>query len=423
MNTAAARPAQSHIRWVMCALLFFATVIAYVDRNVLGYLSVTLSHEFPWWTPITYSYMTSAFQAAYAIALFFAGGLTDFLGTRKAFSIAIVLWSVAAMSPAVANTLVTFSIAMFLLGLGEAANFPACNKTVAEWFPRRERALAFGIFNTGANVGALLVPVAVTLLIGPLGWRGTFVVLGATGFVWLIFWLFLYRQPEQHPWLSKPELDLILSDPPERIKQVPWASLFPHKEAWAFAFAKFLTDPIWWFYLFWLPGYLQLTFKLDLHANRLPVLVAYAISSLGSVGGGLLAMAMLKRGMSLNKARKLTMLVCALVVLPVLWAPFTANLWLVVCLVGLAMAAHQGWSANLFTLPSDMFPRAAVASVTGIGGMLGSVGGVLFQIVTGRVVQLTGSYVPIFITCGLAYLLALIVLHAMVPRMEPARLD
>ena len=423
MNMDAVRPSHSRMRWTICGLLFMATVIAYIDRQALGYLKTTLSHEFPWWSDINYSYMTSAFQAAYAIGMLFAGGITDRLGTRKAFSIAIVLWSLAAMCPGAASTVLTFCIAMFLLGICEAANFPACNKTVAEWFPRRERALAFGVFNTGANVGALLVPVAVTMLIGPLGWRLTFVALGSSGFIWLIFWLIMYRQPEEHPWVSKPELELILSDPPERVKPVPWASVFPHRQTWAFAVAKLLTDPIWWFYLFWLPGYLQVTFKLDIHENRLPVVVAYAISSIGSVGGGLLSGAMMKSGMSLNKARKMTMLICALAVLPVLYAPFSTSLWVVVGLVGLAMAAHQGWSANLFTLASDMFPKPAVGSVTGIGGMVGSAAGVLFQLGTGRIVQLTHSYIPIFMVCGVAYVLALIVLHAMVPKLEPANLD
>lgn len=407
---------------MICGLLFFATVIAYVDRNALGYLKDTLHHQFPWWNDIHYSYMTSAFSAAYAIGMLCAGGLTDRLGTRKAFAFAILLWSLAAMSPGAAGSVVTFCIAMFLLGLGEAANFPACIKTVAEWFPKRERALSTGIFNTGANVGALLVPVAVTLLIGPLGWRGTFVALGFSGFLWLVFWLLLYRQPAQHPWVSKQELDLILSDPPERIAPVPWASLFPHKETWAFALTKFLTDPVWWFYLFWLPGYLQTAFKLDLHANRLPVIVAYGISSVGSVAGGWLPLWMLQRGRSLNQARKLTMLLCAVAVLPVGFAPFSTNLWVVVSLIGLAMAAHQGWSANVFTLASDMFPRPAVASIVGIGGMVGALASVLFQLATGRVVQLTGSYVPIFIACGAAYLSGLLVLHAIVPRIAPAKL-
>jgi ACS family hexuronate transporter-like MFS transporter len=411
------------MRWAICGLLFMATVIAYIDRQALGYLKTTLAHEFPWWSDINYSYMTSAFQAAYAIGMLCAGGITDRLGTRKAFSIAIVLWSLAAMCPGAASTVVTFSIAMFLLGLGESTNFPACMKTVAEWFPKRERALAAGVFNTGANVGALLVPIVVTVLIGPLGWRGTFAALGGCGFIWLIFWLILYRRPEEHPWVSKPELDLILSDPPERVAPVRWASVFRYRQTWAFALAKLMTDPIWWFYLFWLPGYLQTTFKLDIHENRLPVVVAYAISSVGSVGGGWLSGAMLARGMSLNKARKMAMLFCAVAVVPVLYAPFSNNLWVVVSLVGLAMAAHQGWSANLLTLPSDMFPKPAVGSVVGIGGMVGSAGGVLFQLATGQIVQLTKTYIPIFMVCGLAYVAALIVLHAVVPRLEPANLD
>ena len=420
--TAPALPAMSRVRWTVCALLFFATTINYVDRQVLSILAKTLETSVGW-NSEAYGYITATFRATYAIGMLGVGRFIDWLGTRKGYGIAVGLWSMAAVAHAAAASAFAFGVARAALGIGESANFPACIKTVAEWFPKRDRATATGVFNTGANVGALLVPVAVTMLIGPLGWRLTFVALGSSGFIWLIFWLIMYRQPEEHPWVSKPELELILSDPPERVKPVPWASVFPHRQTWAFAVAKLLTDPIWWFYLFWLPGYLQVTFKLDIHENRLPVVVAYAISSVGSVGGGLLAGAMIKSGMSLNKARKMTMLICALAVLPVLYAPFSTSLWVVVGLVGLAMAAHQGWSCNLFTLASDMFPKPAVGSVTGIGGMVGSAAGVLFQLGTGRIVQLTHSYIPIFMVCGVAYIVALIVLHAMVPKLEPANLD
>jgi len=413
---------QTRFRWVICALLFFATVIAYVDRGVLAYLKDTLQHTIGW-NAEQYSYMTSAFQVAYAIGLVCAGRLTDRLGTRIGFAVAITLWSVAAMSPGAANSVLTFGIAMFFLGLGEAANFPACIKTVAEWFPKKERALATGIFNSGANIGAIVVPIIVPVLTVAFTWRGAFVATGATGFVWLVFWLALYRKPEVHSRVSPAELAHIQSDPAEKTGGVPWGVLLPSREAWAFALAKFLSDPIWWFYLFWLPGYLQETFHLDIHSNRLPVVVAYAISTVGSVFGGWLSGAMLKRGKSLNTSRKVAMLVCALAVLPVLYAPFCGSLWIVVGLVGLAMAAHQGWSANLFTLVGDMFPKDAVGSVVGFGGMVGSLGGVIFQLATGRVVQVTHSYMPIFVVCGLAYVVALGTVHLLSPRLEPARLE
>ena len=415
------RPATSRYRWVICALLFFATVISYVDRGVIGLLEKFLETEIGW-DSVQYSYMTAGFQAAYAIGLIAAGGLTDRLGTRKAFSLAIVIWSLAAMFRGLAHTPLEFGIALFVLGLGEAANFPACIKTVAEWFPKRERALATGIFNSGANIGNIVTPIMVPFLTFTFTWRGTFVVTGFTGFVWLAFWLWIYRKPDQHPSVSPQELSLIHSDPVESTAKIPWARLFPCKETWAFAIGKFLTDPIWWFYLFWLPRYLQETFHLGLGDISLPVVVVYTISCFGSVGGGYISAYLLKRGYSLNAARKIAMLVCALAVVPVLYAPYSTNMWVVVGLVGLAAAAHQGWSANLFTLTSDLFPKAAVASIVGIGGMIGSLGGVLFQPATGYVVKLTHSYVPMFVVAGLAYLLALLIIQALSPRLEPAKL-
>ena len=413
----------TNFRWVMCALLFFATVIAYVDRGVLAYLNPELQGIFHW-NARQYSFMTSAFSAAYAIGLVCAGRLTDRLGTRLGFALAIVLWSVAAMSPGAATSVLTFAITMFLLGLGEAANFPACIKTVAEWFPKKERALATGIFNSGANVGAIIVPIVVVFLKDLVGWRGAFVVTGASGFIWLIFWLWLYRKPEEHRRLSPAELAHIQSDrESSSTASVPWSHIIPRKETWAFSLAKMCTDPIWWFYLFWLPAYLQSTFHLDIHANRLPVVVCYGISTIGSVAGGWLSGAAMKGGRSLNAARKGSMLLCALLVLPVVLAPYTHNLWLVVGLIGLAMAAHQGWSANVFTLASVLFPKAAVGSVVGFGGMVGALGGVLFQLAVGWLVQWTHSYVPIFIVAGLAYLVALGILQMLSPKLAPAKLD
>ena len=413
----------SHLRWVICALLFLATVIAYVDRGVIAYLEKFLETVIPGLNSIKYGYILAAFQAAYAIGMVVAGGLTDKLGTRKAFAIAICLWSVAAMLPGLAFSVITFAVAMFLLGLGEAANFPACIKTVAEWFPKRERALATGIFNSGANIGNIAVPLIVPFLVAMFSWRGAFVVTGAMGLVWLAAWLLLYRRPEQHPSVSKGELELILSDPVEKIESVPWSNLLPIKETWVFAIGKFLTDPIWWFYLFWLPRYLQTTFGLSLSSNRLPLVIVYSISTVGSIGGGWISSALLSRGKSANLARKTALLICALCVLPVFIAPYLHHLWLVVAVVGIATAAHQGWSANLFTLPSDLFPKAAVGSVFGIGGMAGAIGGVLFQLATGYIVGLTHSYVPLFVTACLAYPLALIIIHAISPKLAPARID
>jgi MFS transporter, ACS family, hexuronate transporter len=416
------RPLTSQYRWYICALLFFATVIAYVDRGVLGYLKDTLQHVIGW-DDIQYGYILASFKVAYAIGLVGAGWFTDRLGTRKGLAIAIVLWSLAAMSPGAATSVLTFGMAMFFLGLGEAANFPACIKTVAEWFPKGERALATGLFNSGANIGNVVVPLVVPLLVAAFTWRGAFAAAGATGFVWLAFWLLMYAKPENHRSVSADELAHIQSDPPEQVEKVAWVRLLPCKETWVFAIAKFLSDPIWWFYTFWLPGYLQVTFHLDLRSNRWPVMVAFGLAAIGSVGGGWLSGAMLKGGRSLNVARKSALLVCAVAILPVLYAPFSKSLWVVVGLTGLAMAAHQGWSANLFTLASDLFPKAAVASVVGIGGMVGAIGGALFDIFTGHVVKWTGSYIPVFAVCGSSYFVALIIVHLMTPRYTPAKLD
>jgi len=420
-------------RWVMCGLLFFATVIAYVDRAVIANLKNTLESVIPGLDDYTYGIITVAFQLAYGIAMVVAGGLTDKLGTRKAFAIAICLWSVAAMLPGAAFSVASFAAAMFLLGLGEAANFPACIKTVAEWFPKRERAYATGLFNSGANVGNMIAPAVVAALVaffshsGLLGpakaWRGTFVVAGALGFVWLAFWLMLYRRPEEHPRVSKAELALILSDPGEKLDKVPWRRVVPCKESWAFAIAKFLTDPIWWFYLFWIPGYLQTTFHLTLKQIQVPVFLAYAISIIGSVGGGWISGALINRGVTPNWARKGTMLLCVLCIAPIFATPFIHNLWVVVALLGLATAGHQGWSATLFTLPSDMFPKAAVASVTGIGGMAGAFGGVLLLFSAGAIVQKTHSFVTLFIIACLAYPVALLIIHTITPRLTPAKMN
>lgn len=409
------------LRWYICALLFLATVVAYVDRGVIGYLEKSLESVIGW-NSIQYGYMTAAFQAAYAIGLVSAGRLTDVLGTRKGFAFAITLWSIAAMLPGAAYSALTFGVALFILGLGEAANFPACIKTVAEWFPKRERALATGIFNSGSNIGNIIVPLAVPFLTFTVGWRSAFVVTGSLGFVWLALWLWLYAKPEEHHHLSAKELDLIQSDREGKSPGVPWGHLIPRKETWAFAAGKFLTDPIWWFYLFWLPRYLQGTFHLNLSQSQAPVVAVYVISSAGSIGGGWISSVLLKRGRGVNFARKSALLVCALAVVPVVAAPYAHNLWLVVGLVGLAAAAHQGWSANLFTLPSDTFPKAAVASVVGIGGMAGAIGGALMQTATGYLVAWTNSYLPLFVIACSVYLLALLVIQILSPRLEPAKL-
>src|ERR1035438_7282076 len=353
MSALAGQRTKSSFRWVICGMLFLATVIAYVDRGILGFIERDLERKIGF-TTVEYGYMTGAFQLAYAGGFLIAGKLTDQLGIRKAFAIAIVLWSFAAIGPGLATSVPTLIIAMFILGIGESANFPACIKTVAEWFPKRERALATGLFNSGANIGNMMVPAIVPFAIALFTWRGAFVVGGSLGLIWLIFWLWLYRKPEEHPAVSAEELGLIQSDPPQTIHSVPWLRLLPCKETWAFAVGKFLCDPVWWFWTFWLPGYFQRTFHLSLGKSSAPIMVVYAICCVGSVAGGGLFSAMIGRGRSVNAARKTAMLICAIAVTPVLYAPYTHNIWVVVALVGLAGAAHQGFSANIFTLTSDL---------------------------------------------------------------------
>ncbi len=421
-TTFSGKPATSHVRWTICALLFFATTINYLDRQVLSMLAKTLETSIGW-TSIQYGYITGAFQAAYAIGLLGGGYLMDRLGTRKGYSLAVSVWSLAAIAHAAATSAFSFGVARSFLGLGEAANFPACIKTVAEWFPKKERALAAGIFNAGTNIGAVVAPLTVPWLAFTFGWQMAFVATGVLGFVWLIFWLLLYHKPEAHPRISSAELAYIQSDPADPEGSVSWMRLLPRRETWAFILGKFLTDPVWWFYLFWLPKYLQEKFGLGLMQIVLPTLIVYNAASIGSVGGGWLSSRLIKGGMGINSARKIVMLIAALCMLPVLYAPFSTNLWLVVALISLATSAHQGWSANLFTLASDMFPRRAVGSVVGIGATGGAIGGVLIQITTGYVVQRTHSYMPLFIFAGVAYVAALAIIHGLSPKLEPVALN
>ena len=409
-------------RWSICALLFFAATINYMDRQVIGILKPSLQTEIGW-TEIEYSWIVFSFQTAYAIGLLVVGRLIDWLGTRKGFSIAIVAWSLAAMGHALARSVIGFSVARFLLGLGESGNFPASIKTVAEWFPKKERAFATGIFNAGTNVGALVTPLVVPVITLAWGWRWAFILTGAVGFIWLIFWLALYHRPEQHPKLSSAELAHIRSDPPESTAKVSWASLLPHRQTWAFAIGKFMTDPIWWVYLFWLPDFLNKRHGLSLKDFGLPLVVIYVIADMGSISGGWLSSTLIKRGWTINAGRKTAMLVCALCVVPIVFASQASNLWVAVSLIGLAAAAHQGWSANIFTIASDTFPRRAVGSVVGIGGMAGAVGGMLLSLLVGAVLEKTGNYLPVFIIAGSAYLLALAVIHLLAPRLEPVNLD
>jgi ACS family hexuronate transporter-like MFS transporter len=408
-------------RWVICALLFFATTINYIDRQVIGILAKDLQVIIGW-SEVDYGNIVAAFNAAYAAGLLISGRLIDRFGTKLGYTLAIVVWSLAGMATSFARTTFGFGIARASLGLGEAANFPAAIKTIAEWFPKKERAFATGIFNSGSNIGAIVAPLAVPWIALHLGWQWAFILTGAIGFLWLLFWLPMYRKPEEHPKLSKEELAYIQSDPPDPpAANIPWVQLIPHRQTCAFAIGKYLTDPIWWFYLYWIPNFLRQQHGLDLSTIGLPLIAIYLIADVGSIGGGWLSSSFIKRGWTVNRARKTAMLICALLVTPIVFASQTSNLWVAVGLIGLAAAAHQGWSANIFTTTSDMFPRRAIGSVVGIGGMAGAMGGAIFAVLVGYILERTGNnYMIIFIIAGSAYLLALAVIHILVPNLQPA---
>lgn len=413
-----------HLRWYICGLLFLATTINYIDRQVLGLLKPMLAGELGW-SEADYGWITFAFQSAYALGLLLSGRALDLIGTRSGFAIAITVWSIAAMGHALARSAVGFQVARFALGLGEAANFPACIKTVTEWFPARERALAVGILNSGSNVGAIVAPLVVPLIAVRWGWEAAFVITGAIGFLWLAVWLVLYRKPEEHPRLAATELALIREGretPAVALPPIPWGRLFAVRSTWAFVIGKFLTDPVWWFYLFWLPGFLNRTHGLNILQMGIPLVTIYLSADAGSIAGGWLSSALLKRGWSLNAARKTTMLICALAVVPVmLVSRMGDNLWGSVALISLATAAHQGWSTNLFTVVSDLVPSRAVGSVVGIGGTAGAVGGMLTAPMIGYWLDWSGSaYGPVFLTFGTMYLLALGLIHLLIPRFTPA---
>jgi MFS transporter, ACS family, aldohexuronate transporter len=410
-----------HYRWVICALLFFATTINYVDRQVIGILAKDLQVIIGW-NEIDYGNIVAAFNAAYAVGLLVSGRLIDRFGTRLGYTVAIIVWSLAGMITSFAHSAFGFGVARAVLGLGEAANFPAAIKTVAEWFPKKERALATGIFNSGTNVGAILAPLTVPWIAIHLGWQWAFILTGAIGFLWLLFWIPTYRRPEEHPRLSSEEFDYIQSDPPDPpAAKFTWVQLIPHRQTCAFAIGKYLTDPIWWFYLYWIPNFLRQNHGLDLSTVGPPLIAIYLIADVGSIGGGWLSSTLIKRGSTINRARKTAMLICALLVTPIIFAAQVSSLWVAVGLIGLAAAAHQGWSANIFTTASDMFPRSAVGSVVGIGGMAGAMGGATMAVLTGYILERTGgNYMVIFAIAASAYLVALLIIHLLAPRLEPA---
>lgn len=417
-------------RWAICALLFFATTINYIDRQVLGLLKPILEKEFHW-TELDYSYIVMAFTATYAVSLVALGRVIDKIGTRLGYSISVTVWSIAAMLHAAAKSTLGFGLARAALALGEAGNFPAAIKTVAEWFPKKERALATGIFDSGSNVGAFVAPILVPFIISFSGWQEAFIFTGALGFIWLIAWRYYYRNPSGHKGLSKAELAHIHSDnDPEDDdqKNIPWVKLFSLRPTWSFIVGKFFTDPIWYFFLFWLPSYFSTTFHLDLSKPSLPLVIVYSGATIGAIGGGYLSTWLIRKNWSIAKARKAALFFSALCVLPIIASRLTSNISVVIGLITLAVAGNAAWSANIYTIVSDMLPRKAVSSVIGIGGMAGAIGGVIFPLFIGTILDyykllgnLNAGYNIIFVVCGLSFHVAWILIHFITPKMSQVK--
>jgi len=418
---ATTKPRIGWYRWGICALLFLATTINYIDRQVIGILKPTLMSDLGW-NENDYANVVSAFQAAYAIGYCGGGWFMDRVGLRLGYASAVVVWSLAAIGHAFMRTVSGFSFMRFGLGLAEGGNFPAAIKAVSEWFPKRERALATGIFNSGTNVAVIITPLLVPWLTLHWGWPSAFWVTGALGLMWLVPWLLFYRSPGNHPSLSARELAHIQTDPPDPPVTVKWRELLRHRQTWAFTAGMTMVAPVWWFYLFWTPGFLHDRHGLDLKSFGPPLIIIYLIADAGSITGGWFSSWLLKRGWSLNAARKTAMLVCALAVVPVFAASTVSNIWVTTLLIGLAAAAHQGFAANLYTLVSDTAPRRVVSSIVGIGGAASAVAGMVAAKATGYVLEWTGSYVLLFAGASVAYLIALLVIHLINPRHEPMEL-
>ncbi|MEO5602559.1 MAG: MFS transporter [Cyclobacteriaceae bacterium] len=413
----------NNYRWVIVALLFFATTINYLDRQIIGLLKPTLEKEFQW-TETDFAHIVMAFTAAYAIGLLFFGWLIDRIGTKLGYSLSVILWSLSGMLHAIARSVTGFSIARIGLGIGEAGNFPAAMKAVAEWFPKKERALATGIFNAGTSIGVVLALLITPWILVRYGWQEVFWITGALGFVWLIFWIFLYEIPTKQKRITSEELTLITlgqEHSPDEVaanRSIKWHKLFALPQTWAFVTGKFLIDPIYWFFLFWLPSYFSSTFNLDLKKPSLPLMIIYAATTIGSIAGGYFSSWLIRKGWPTLKARKTVLLIVAVLELSIISAQFVTDVWIAVALISLAVALHQAWATNMFTTASDMFPKEAVSSVVGIGGMAGACGGILFPILVGYLLDtykaegnLAGGYNVLFTVCGLTYLIAWTIIH------------
>jgi MFS transporter, ACS family, hexuronate transporter len=409
-----------NFRWRIVVLLFFATTINYIDRQVIGILKPYIADDLGW-TESTYGFIVSAFQASYAIGLLSTGYLLDKLGTKIGYAIAIVVWSLGGIAHALSRGVIGFASARFTLGLGESANFPAAVKAVAEWFPKKERALATGWFNSGSTAGALIGPVIVTVIYTQLNWQWTFIVTGLLGFVWLFFWLLGYKLPAKQKKLSKKEFDFIHSDVDEKQTKMPWGSLFKYKSTLAICTSRFITDWVWWFFLFWTPDFLEKTHKVDIKEVVLPMMIIYSLAAVGGIWGGWMSSFFVKRK-SVDYARKTTILMSALAVLPLISVPYLNNIWFAVALIAIAAASHQAWASNIFTIVSDIYPKNAIGSMMGLAGFCGSMGGVIAASSVGIILEATSSYLLIFSVAGFAYLFAWLILKLVIKKIQPLNL-
>ncbi|WP_232064537.1 MFS transporter [Rhodocytophaga rosea] len=416
-------------RWIIVALLLAATIINYLDRQIIGLLKPILEKEFNW-TETDFAQIVMAFTAAYAIGLLVVGRIIDRTGTKIGYALTVVVWSLAGMFHALARSAIGFGVARFVLGLGEAGNFPAAVKTVAEWFPKKERALATGIFNSGTSLGVVLALLVVPWILSNYGWQEVFWITGATGFIWLILWWIFYEVPARQKRLSAAEYELITSGqdettPEDKPSNLQWHKLFTVPQMWALIAGKGLIDPIFWFFLFWLPSYFSSTFSLDLKKPSIPLMIIYAATTLGSIGGGYFSSWLIKRGWPTLKARKLSLIIFAVLEISIILAQFATDIWIAVGLISLAVAVHQAWATNVFTMASDLFPKQAVSSAVGIAGMAGAVGGILFPILVGTLLDsykaagnLTGGYNILFTICGFTYLIAWTIMHLLTRKAE-----
>ena len=407
-------------RWKIVALLFFATTINYIDRQIIGILKPFIASDLGW-SEADYGYIVTAFQIAYAIGLLITGRFLDKFGTRIGYLWAVIVWSVAGMAHAAAIGVNSFAFARAALGIGESANFPAAVKSVAEWFPQKERAFAIGLFNSGSTVGAIVAPIIVSGITISLGWRWAFIATGALGFLWVIFWLALYQNPSNHPKLTRKEFDYIHQDKDFAVnnKNMRWVELLKYKQTFVICTTRFISDWVWWFFLFWIPDFLSKSHGINLKEVVLPLIVIYAVSSLGGISGGWLSSQFIKSGKSVDFARKNAILICAILVLPMMFVSQTHNLWVAVFLISLAAAGHQGWASNIFALVSDIYPKKAVASMTGLCGFAGAVGGALSASFVGILLQHTGSYFLIFLVASSVYMINWVIINLFIKTINP----